>query len=78
MASYRRKEEDEQRSLSRCATCDAMVFAEIACGGRANADTVCAVCGMTIADLPFEGCDYFDLIMRVGRPGHAARPRRSG
>ena len=69
MATYWRNKKDE-RSLSRCVTCDAMVFAEIACDGRAHADTVCALCGMTIADLPFEGGDYFDVIMRVGRsPG---------
>jgi hypothetical protein len=75
--TYGRSEEDE-RSLSRCATCDAIVFAEIACAGRADANTVCALCGMTLADLPFEGGDYFDVIMRVGRPfGRAARFRRA-
>jgi hypothetical protein len=77
MASYWRNKEDE-RSLSRCATCDSMVFEGIACANRADADTVCTLCGMTIADLPFEGSDYFDLIMRVGHPGPAARARRTG
>jgi hypothetical protein len=76
MASHWRNKEIE-RSLSRCATCDAMVFEKVACASRADADTVCTLCGMTIADLPFEGRDYFDLIMRVGRQRPAASPRRT-
>lgn len=77
MASYWRNEEDERRIL-RCATCDATVFAEIACAGRVDANTVCALCGMTMDDLPFEGGNYFDVIMRVGRPmGRVARFHRA-
>jgi hypothetical protein len=75
--SYCRNEEDERRIL-RCATCDATVFVEIARVGGADANTVCALCGMTMADLPFEGGDYFDVLMRLGRPtGRATRPRRT-
>jgi hypothetical protein len=75
VASY--YEEDERRIL-RCATCDATVVAEIACAGRADANTVCVLCGMTMADLPFEGRDYFDVLMRVGRPmGRATRFSRT-
>ena len=78
MASYWHNKKDE-RSLSRCTTCDAMVFAEIACASRANADCVCALCGMTMAASPFEGGDYFDVLMRVGRPLRpAVRVRRAG
>ena len=81
MASYWRNEEDEEdeRSLSRCATCDATVFAEITCAGRADANTVCVLCGMTMDDLPFEAGNYFDVLMRVGRPiGRVTRLRRTG
>ncbi len=77
MASYWHNKEAE-RNLSRCANCDAMVFEKIACANRAEGNTVCTLCGMTVADLPFEGGDYFDLIMKVGRPGPATRPRRTG
>jgi hypothetical protein len=75
VASY--YEEDARRIL-RCATCDATVFAEVACVGPADANSVCVLCGMTIADLPFEGGDYFDVLMRVGRTmGRATRFRRT-
>jgi hypothetical protein len=73
MASYWLNKEDE-RTLSRCLTCDAIVFSEIGCAGRGDANTVC-LCGMTMADLPIEGGNYFDLIMRIGHPKPAARPR---
>ena len=77
MASYWRSEEDERRIL-RCATCDATVFAEIACAGHTDANTVCALCGMSTADPPFVDSGYFDVIMRVGRPlGPGARFRRA-
>ena len=36
--------------------------------GCADANSVCASCGMTLVDSPFQTRDYFDLIMRVGRP----------
>ena len=70
--------EDDKQSLDRCAVCDATVLAEVACAGRADANTVCASCGMTLVNSPFEGGDYYDVIMRVGRPiwrgrGFAAR-----
>ena len=77
MSSYRHSEEDERR-IVRCAACDARVFAEIACAGRADANTVCALCGVAIADLPLVDSNYFDVIMRVGRPmGRGARFRRA-
>jgi hypothetical protein len=78
MASYWRNETNEG-NLSRCTAYDATVFVEVACAGRASPKTVCALCGMTMADLPSEGGDYFDFIMRVGRPtGRATRFRRTG
>ena len=43
--------------------------------GWAEGNTVCATCGMTLVESPFEGNDYFDMIMRPGRPGHAVRRR---
>ena len=67
MTSHRHSEEDERRIL-RCAVCEATVVAEVACAGWADANTVCASCGKTQVDSPFEGGDYFDVIMRVGRP----------
>ena len=77
MSTYRHSEEDERR-IVRCAACDAMVFAENAGSGHTDANTVCALCGVAIADLPFVDCDYFDVIMRVGRPtGRGTRLRRA-
>jgi hypothetical protein len=76
MATYRRNN-DDRRSLNRCAVCDATVMAEVGSAGRADANTVCASCGTTQVAAPFEGCDYFDVIMRVGRPiWRGARLRR--
>ena len=78
MATYRRSEEDERRIL-RCAACEGTVLAETAGLGRADANTACASCGMTLADSPFSGGDYFAVIMRIGRPlSRGARPRRVG
>ena len=74
MASYRCSEEDERRIL-RCAACDGTVFAEIPGFVRADANTACASCGI---DSPFSGGDYFDVIMRIGRPmRRGARLRRT-
>ena len=73
MATHRDKDE---RRILRCAACDGTVLAEIAGFGRADANTACASCGMTLLDSPFSGGDYFDVIMRVGRP--RARLRRAG
>ena len=78
MANFRRSEEDERRIL-RCAACDGTVLAEIAGFVRADANTACASCGMTLVNSPFSGGDYFDVIMRVGRPiWRGARLRRAG
>ncbi|MGZ8387756.1 MAG: hypothetical protein ACXW3R_05910 [Rhodoplanes sp.] len=78
MPIYQRNEEDERRIL-RCAACAATVFAETAGFSRTDANTVCGFCGMTRADLPFEGGDYFDVLMRVGRPLRpGVRVRRAG
>jgi hypothetical protein len=55
-----------------------MVFSEFASTGGTDANTACALCGMTIADLSFVDHDYFDVLMRVGRPlGVGARFRRA-
>ena len=60
-----------------CAACNATVIAQIDCDAAADANTVCVRCGMTLVDPPFEGGDYFEVIMRVGRPkGRATRLRR--
>ena len=59
-----RQNEDDSRSLVRCATCNATVIAQIDCHEPADANTVCVTCGMTLVDPPFEGGDYFDLIMK--------------
>ena len=78
MANYRRSEEDERRIL-RCAVGDGTVSAEIASFGRADANTACVSCGMTLVESPFSGGDYFDVIMKVGRPiWRGARLRRAG
>lgn len=66
-------------SLARCTACNATVIAEAGGGARADANTVCTTCGMTLVEPPHEGGDYFDVVMRVNRPlGRAARPRRNG
>jgi len=62
------RNEEYSGDLARCATCNATVIAQIDCREPADANTVCATCGMTLVDPPFEGSDYFDVIMRVGRP----------
>ena len=67
MATYL-PNEDDRRGLDRCAACDAIVIAEVACAGWPDGNTVCASCGTTQVDSPFSGGDYFDVIMRVGRP----------
>ena len=59
-----------------CAVCASTVLAEASCAGRADANTVCAACGMKVVEPPFEDCDYFDLIMRLGRPKSHDKSRR--
>ena len=77
MASNRRSEEDKRRIL-RCAACEGTVFAETA-PSRSDANTACALCGMTLAESSAFGGDYFDVLMRVGRPiRREARLRRAG
>ena len=76
MATDRRNEE-YSRSLARCTDCNAIVIAQIDCREPADANTVCATCGMTLVEPPFEGGDYLDVIMRIGRPKRrATRLRR--
>ena len=73
-----RRNEDDSRNLARCADCNAIVIAQIDGREPTDANTVCATCGMTLVDPPFEGGDYFDLIMnmRVHPRPVARRPRR--
>jgi len=59
MDSNSRNEQDARR-LERCEVCNAVV------AGWAEGSTICASCGMTLVEPPFEGCDYFDMIMRAG------------
>jgi ribosomal protein S27E len=69
---------DDMPSLARCAACSATVIAEAGGGVRADANTVCTACGMTLVEPPYEGGDYFGVVMRVNRPlSRAARPRRN-
>ena len=75
MAINRRSED----RIVRCSACEGTVLAEIAGFGRIDANTACASCGMMLVDSPFSGSDYYDVIMRVGRPGwRGARLRRAG
>ena len=71
-----RHNEDDSRSLARCADCNAIVIAQIDRDEATDPNTMCATCGMTLVDPPFEGGDYFDLIMRVHPRPAARRPRR--
>ena len=68
IVAYPQNENDVEH-LELCAVCDAVV------AGWAEGNTVCATCGMTVVEPPFEGSDYFDMIMRQSRPGRAARRR---
>jgi hypothetical protein len=63
--------DDDGQKIGRCEACNATVITEAACRGGADANTVCTLCGMTLADSPFEG-DYFDVIMRAGRVARRA------
>jgi len=56
--------------LRLCAVCNAVVV------GWTEGNKMCATCGMTLVEPPFEGSDYFDMIMKQGRPGRAARRRQ--
>jgi len=67
--SCSRNENDGGR-LKRCAVCNATVI------GWTEGNSVCAECGMTLVEPPFEGCDYFKMIMTDHPLGRAARRRR--
>jgi len=70
MVTYSRNKKDAGR-LEKCEVCNAVV------AGWAEGSNVCASCGKTLVEPPFEGCDYFDMIMKAGRPsGRAVRRRR--
>ena len=73
MAIYRLN--DDTQDLARCATCTVMAEADWHSGTDANA--VCAKCGMTMVYSPSERGSYFEVVMRLGRPGPAMWPRRS-
>jgi hypothetical protein len=78
MENYRHRDECERRILQ-CASCDATVVAEATGAQRRDADAVCALCGKTMTESAVEGGDYFEVVMRVGRPtGRAVRSRRAG
>ena len=69
---------DDDRRIGRCARCDAIVFSEPAGSCHINANIACELCGMTMPDLPFVDSDYFNVVMRVGRPlSRVARFRRA-
>ena len=67
MATYPQNQDGGGR-LEKCAVCAATVLADVSCAGRADANTVCAACGMMVVEPPLEDRDYFDVIMRIGRP----------
>ena len=70
--------QDRGGRLEKCAVCAAIVLAENGSAGRADASTVCRTCGMSVVEPPFEDRDYFDVIMRIGRPmRRGARLRRT-
>ena len=74
---YRGNGEDDRR-FARCARCNAIVFAEPAGCCHTKANTACTLCGMTMPDLPVVDSDYFNVVMRVGRPlSRVARFRRA-
>ena len=64
---------NETRNLASCATC--AVMAEADCRGGAEANTVCAACDKPMVHSPSERGSYFEVVMRLGRPGPAAWPR---
>lgn len=74
MATNRRNDADT-RNLERCATC--AVMAEAECRTGADANTICATCGMPAVRSRSERDSYFSVIMRLGRPGPATWHRRS-
>jgi hypothetical protein len=74
---YRGDGEDDRR-FARCAGCRAIIFAEPAGSCRTNANIACELCGLMTPDLPVVDGDYFNVVMRVGRPlGRVARFRRA-
>ena len=74
---YRGDEEDERR-FARCARCDAIVVAAPKGSCHTNASTMCALCDIAMPSLPFVDSDYFNVVMRVGRPlGRVGRFRRA-
>jgi hypothetical protein len=62
--------ENDWGHLELCAVCDAVT------AGWAEGGNVCATCGMTVVEPPFEGSDYFDMLMRQGQTRRAMRRRR--
>ena len=63
----------ETRNFARCSTCDATITAEAEPHSGADANIVCATCGLPTVDWPSEGCSYFEL----GRTGPAGWSRRA-
>ena len=77
MAAYRPTEQRELSRAMRGLRRDR--DRSVPCVGWSDANTVCVSCGLTLVDSPFQARDYFDVIMRIGRPlGRAARLRRAG
>ena len=78
MVTYPHHKDGGER-LEKCAVCAATVLAEVGLAGRADANTVCSTCGMTVVEPPFEDRDYFDVITRISRRirrGTRRRPTR--
>ena len=67
----------ETRNFARCSTCDATITAEAEPHNGADANIVCATCGLPTVDWPSEGCSYFEVVMRLGRTGPAGWSRRA-
>ena len=58
---------NDMPSLARCTACNATVIAKANGGVRADANTVCTTCGMTLVEPPLSG-------RRLLRRGHAGQP----
>ena len=69
-ACFTAQSENDGGHLELCAVCDAVT------AGWAEGNNVCATCGMTVVEPPFEGSDCFDMLMRQGHTRCAVRRRR--
>ena len=74
MATYRLNNNDT-RNLARCAGC--AVMAEADCRSGADANTVCAMCGMPMVYSPSERDSYFEVVWAAQGPQRGPAGARS-